>query len=90
MYLTLAPYGNRITGITRASRTYFGCDPQQLTLAQAAYLAALPQRPNRCTETRDADVSSVSRRMRDLHMITMPITARRALSACRLIADVIR
>ena len=45
MYLTLAPYGNRITGITRASRTYFGCDPQQLTIAQAAYLAGLPQRP---------------------------------------------
>ena len=45
MYLTLAPYGNRITGITRASRTYFGCEPQQLTIAQAAYLAGLPQRP---------------------------------------------
>ena len=45
MYLTLAPYGNRITGITRASRTYFGCDAQQLTMAQAAYLAGLPQRP---------------------------------------------
>lgn len=46
MYLTLAPYGNRITGITRASRTYFGCDAQQLTVGQAAYLAGLPQRPN--------------------------------------------
>lgn len=45
MYLTLAPYGNRITGVARASRTYFGCDPQQLTIAQAAYLAGLPQRP---------------------------------------------
>jgi penicillin-binding protein 1C len=46
MYLTLAPYGNRITGITRASLIYFGCDPQRLTVAQAAYLAGLPQRPN--------------------------------------------
>lgn len=45
MYLTLAPYGPRVTGITRASRIYFGCDPQQLTIAQAAYLAGLPQRP---------------------------------------------
>ena len=45
MYLTLAPYGNRITGISRASRTYFGCEARQLTIAQAAYLAALPQRP---------------------------------------------
>ncbi|HEV8657098.1 MAG TPA: penicillin-binding protein 1C, partial [Thermoanaerobaculia bacterium] len=46
MYLTLAPYGNRMTGIARASRTYFGCDPQQLTIAQAAFLASLPQRPS--------------------------------------------
>jgi penicillin-binding protein 1C len=46
MYLTLAPYGNRITGVKRASRTYFGCDPQQLTIAQAAFLASLPQRPS--------------------------------------------
>ncbi|HSP14502.1 MAG TPA: penicillin-binding protein 1C [Thermoanaerobaculia bacterium] len=46
MYLSLAPYGNRISGIRRASRTYFGCDPQQLTLAQAAYLAAIPRRPS--------------------------------------------
>ncbi len=46
MYLTLAPYGNRITGITRASRMYFGCEPRQLTMAQAAYLAGLPRRPN--------------------------------------------
>jgi penicillin-binding protein 1C len=46
IYLSLAPYGSRISGIRRASRTYFGCDPQQLTLAQAAYLAAIPRRPS--------------------------------------------
>jgi penicillin-binding protein 1C len=46
MYLNLAPYGNRITGAARASRAYFGVAPQQLTPAQAAFLAALPQRPS--------------------------------------------
>ncbi|HSP32977.1 MAG TPA: biosynthetic peptidoglycan transglycosylase, partial [Thermoanaerobaculia bacterium] len=46
MYLSLAPYGKRITGISRASRTYFGCAPRQLTVAQAAYLAGLPHRPS--------------------------------------------
>jgi penicillin-binding protein 1C len=46
LYLNLAPYGEQTIGIARASRRYFGCDPEQLTVAQAAYLAALPQRPS--------------------------------------------
>ena len=46
LYLNLAPYGNRINGIERASRAYFGCPAENLTAAQAAYLAALPQRPS--------------------------------------------
>ncbi|HEX3580604.1 MAG TPA: penicillin-binding protein 1C [Thermoanaerobaculia bacterium] len=45
MYVNLAPYGNQIRGIGRASRVYFGVAPQELTVAQAAFLAALPQRP---------------------------------------------
>jgi penicillin-binding protein 1C len=45
MYLNLAGYGNQITGVSRASRAYFGCDPSMLTAAQAAFLAGLPQRP---------------------------------------------
>ena len=46
MYLNLAPYGNRINGVARASRAYFGVAPEQLTAAQAAFLASLPQRPS--------------------------------------------
>jgi penicillin-binding protein 1C len=46
LYLNLAPYGEQTVGIARASQRYFGCDPEQLTVAQAAYLAALPQRPS--------------------------------------------
>jgi penicillin-binding protein 1C len=53
MYLNLAPYGNRIHGISRASRAYFGCAPGELTPAQAAYLAALPQRPGAFNPLRD-------------------------------------
>jgi penicillin-binding protein 1C len=45
LYLNLAPYGQQTIGIARASQRYFGCAPEQLTIAQAAYLAALPQRP---------------------------------------------
>ncbi|HKS25136.1 MAG TPA: penicillin-binding protein 1C [Thermoanaerobaculia bacterium] len=46
LYLNLAPYGEQTVGVARASQRYFGCDPEQLTVAQAAYLAALPQRPS--------------------------------------------
>jgi penicillin-binding protein 1C len=46
LYLNLAPYGNQLTGAERASRAYFGHDASLLTPAQAAFLAALPQRPS--------------------------------------------
>jgi penicillin-binding protein 1C len=45
-YLNLASYGNQITGIERASRAYFGTGSEMLTIAQAAFLAGLPQRPS--------------------------------------------
>jgi penicillin-binding protein 1C len=45
MYLNLAAYGNQIAGAERASRAYFGVPAAQLTHAQAAFLAGLPQRP---------------------------------------------
>jgi penicillin-binding protein 1C len=44
--LSLAPYGNQIVGVERASRVYFGIGASQLTVAQAAFLAGLPQRPS--------------------------------------------
>ena len=53
MYLNAAPYGNRINGIGRASRAYFGVRPHDLTPAQAAFLAALPQRPSAFNPLRD-------------------------------------
>ena len=45
MYLNLAAYGNQLAGAERASRAYFGVPAAQLTYAQAAFLAGLPQRP---------------------------------------------
>ena len=50
MYLNVAPYGNQISGIRRASLHYFGCEPENLTIAQSAFLAALPQRPSVTTK----------------------------------------
>ncbi len=54
LYLNLAPYGNQTTGIVRASRAYFGVSPEDLTIAQAAFLASLPQRPSAFNPLHDA------------------------------------
>ena len=44
-YLTLAPFGGNLEGVRAASLSYFGKPPNQIDLAQAALLVALPQSP---------------------------------------------
>ncbi|MDR3570732.1 MAG: transglycosylase domain-containing protein [Candidatus Pacebacteria bacterium] len=44
-YLNETPYGGPIYGVEAASQYFFGVDAGQVDLAQAAYLAALPQAP---------------------------------------------
>lgn len=68
LYVNLAPYGEQTIGIARASRRYFGCAPEELTTAQAAWLASLPQRPStpRRALTRQRLVLG---RMHTLHLI---------------------
>ena len=44
-YLNEAPYGGSVYGIEEASQTYFAKDAAALTLAEAAYLASIPQSP---------------------------------------------
>lgn len=44
-YLNENPYGGNVYGIEQASKTYFDKDAADLTLAEAAYLAAIPQSP---------------------------------------------
>jgi len=69
LYLNLAPYGNRIRGAARASRAYFGVDLNELTDAQAAFIASLPQRPGAFNPLRDPRAAvprqhAILRRMR--------------------------
>ncbi|MCJ7737971.1 MAG: PBP1A family penicillin-binding protein [Anaerolineae bacterium] len=45
VYLNEAYYGNLAYGIQAAAETYFGVDAADLTLAQASFLAGLPQAP---------------------------------------------
>ena len=46
MYLNEIPYGGTSYGIEAASNLYFGKSAKELNLAEAAYLAGLPQRPS--------------------------------------------
>ncbi len=45
VYLNENPYGGTIYGVEEASEYFFGVDSKDVTIAQAAYLAALPQAP---------------------------------------------
>jgi len=45
-YLNRAPYGNQLFGVEAASRWYFGKPANNLSLAESAYLAALPNAPS--------------------------------------------
>jgi 1A family penicillin-binding protein len=47
MYLNEIPYGSNAYGIEAASQKYFGKDVKDVSLAEAALLAALPQSPSR-------------------------------------------
>lgn len=47
IYLNETPYGGTMYGVEEASETFFGKDAKDVTLAEAAYLAALPQAPTR-------------------------------------------
>lgn len=44
-YLNESPYGGTIYGVEEASRSFFGKSASEVTLAEAAYLAAIPQAP---------------------------------------------
>lgn len=46
LYLNEIPYGRNAYGIEAASQSYFGKHAKDLTLAESAYLAALPQAPS--------------------------------------------
>ncbi len=46
MYLNETPYGGQNYGIYSAAKAYFNKDPKDLSIAEGAYLAGLPQRPS--------------------------------------------
>jgi membrane peptidoglycan carboxypeptidase len=62
MYLNQVYYGNQAYGIEAAASTYFGVgDLSQLTLAQIALLAGLPQAPSEYDPVQHPDVAAARR-----------------------------
>ncbi|MEK7609898.1 MAG: transglycosylase domain-containing protein [Patescibacteria group bacterium] len=75
-YLNDTSYGGTIFGVEEASRIFFGKSSKDVTLAQAAYLAAIPQAPTYYSpygthrDALDARHKLVLQRMKDLGVIT--------------------
>jgi penicillin-binding protein 1C len=74
LYLSVAPYGNQRVGAAAAARGYFATSVQNLTPAQAAFLAGLPQRPSTFNPWRSPEAArrrqlAVLARMQDLGVL---------------------
>jgi penicillin-binding protein 1C len=54
-YLNRAPFGANLVGVESASHRYFGKEPGDLSLAEAALLAGMPQSPTRFRPDRFPD-----------------------------------
>ncbi|MBI4559867.1 MAG: penicillin-binding protein 1C [Candidatus Hydrogenedentes bacterium] len=69
-YLNGAPYGLNLVGCEAASRRYFGKSAKELSLSEAALLAAMPKAPSMFTPLKHPELALarrnyVLRRMRD-------------------------
>lgn len=50
MYLNESPYGGMNYGVYSAAKAYFNKEPKDLTIAESAYIAGLPQSPSRYSQ----------------------------------------
>lgn len=77
MYLNEVNYGGPVYGIEQAAVTFFGKNAKDLTLAESAFLAGLPQAPSRYSPYADnldesyARRAEVLRRMREDGFISL-------------------
>ncbi|MDD5165464.1 MAG: penicillin-binding protein [Candidatus Pacebacteria bacterium] len=75
-YLNETPYGGTIYGVEEATQTFFGKQAKDITLAESAYIAAIPQAPTYFSpygthrKQLDARQKLVLSRMKELGMIT--------------------
>ncbi len=74
-YLNRAPYGNQLTGIEAAARYYFQKPASDLSLAEAAFLAGLPNAPSSLNPYQNYNATLqrqriVLRRLLDQHLVS--------------------
>jgi penicillin-binding protein 1A len=74
LYLNVIPFGKRTYGVAASADLYFGKTLDQLTLAEAATLARVPQAPSRYNPINNPEAAAqrrgyVLRRMRELGYI---------------------
>lgn len=75
MYLNQVPYGGSAYGIEEAAKTYFKKQAKDLTIAEAAFLAGMPQAPSVYSPYTNPDLAKnrrdeVLKRMYELGFIT--------------------
>jgi len=76
VYLNESPYGGTIYGVEEASQSFFGKSAADVTLPEAAYMAALPQAPTYLSpygnnrSALDARKNTVLNRMLENNLIT--------------------
>ena len=70
LYLTLAPYGGNLEGVRAASLSYFGHEPESLTLGEQALLISLPQAPEARRPDRRLKAATAARNLILMRMET--------------------
>ena len=91
LYLNEAPYGGNIYGVEEASMSFFGKHASEVTLVEAAYLAALPQAPTLYSpygnhiEKLEARKNLVLKKMLELQMITEEVYASTATEKVKFV-----
>lgn len=88
LYLNVISFGKRAYGVAAAAETYFGKTLDQLTLAEAATLARVPQAPSRYNPIADPDAAAqrrgyVLRRMTELGFIDAKTAAAAAAESVK-------
>ena len=84
LYLTLAPYGGNLEGVTAAAHAWLGKSPRQLSPSEAALLVSLPQTPERRRPDRNPDVAHKARDRVFARMAYLGVLDEREIATARL------
>lgn len=84
LYLERAPYGGTIEGVEAASWAYLGKPAAQLSHAEAALLAVLPQSPSRLRPDRHPDAAQAARDKVLERMVALGVWSRAEVDDARI------